>query len=130
MTFLVALVLVLVVAWIVFAIIDRIVGWAFERRERVVHERYPEEFLYADPARLHREAESEVDRLAGRVPPPQLVATVAGAASQARGPYRSTATVPRLVQATSGVCDLDRQSEYGQSTSLVGSAASSVGESL
>jgi len=114
MTFLVALWLVLLITWIVFAIVDRIVGWAFARGER--RARYPEDFLYADVGKQHREIAREVDRLSSRVPAPQYPAPVAGPTSRARGAYRSRATTASVGSVP------DRQSEYGQSTSLIGSA--------
>jgi hypothetical protein len=109
MTFLAAFVLVLLVTWMVFAIVDRIVGWAFARGER---DPYPEDFLYADAGRLHREVDSEIERLSHWVPPTQYPVETAGPPARARGPYRSRTAPPRL-GAT------DRQSDYGQSTSLV-----------
>jgi len=115
MTFLLVLALVLISVWIVFAIIDRIVGWAFARHERRRNETYPQEFLYADIGRMHREVDREVERLAAWVPPAQYPDPTAGATPRARGPYRSRTAAPRLGAP-------DRQSEYGQSTSLIGTA--------
>jgi len=118
MTFLVAFALVLLSTWIVFAIVDRVVGWAFSRGER---DPYPEEFLYADVGRMHREVDREVERLAARVPAPESPTPTAGPASRARGPYRSRTAAPRLGAA-------DRQSDYGAGTSLVGTSSVVEGE--
>jgi len=115
MTFVGVLVVVLLSVWIVFAIIDRVVGWAFERHERRRNAKYPQEFLYADVGRMHREVDREVERLAAWVPPAQSPTATAGPTSGARGPYRSRTAAPRLGAP-------DRQSEYGQSTSLIGTA--------
>ena len=113
MMFLFALSVVLLFALVIFAVVDWIVGRLFARGERLLQDRYPEDFLYADMGRLHREVDLEVERLAARVPPPQYTAPTAGAASRARGPYRTRTAAPRLGAP-------DRQSEYGEGTSLIG----------
>jgi hypothetical protein len=118
MTFVCALVLVFMSAWIVFAVIDRIVDWAFARVER---DPYPEEFLYADPGRMHREVDREVERLSHWVPPAQPPTPTAGTTTGAGAPHRSRTAAPRL-GAT------DRQSDYGEGTSLVGPASVVEGE--
>jgi hypothetical protein len=119
MKFVLALVLVFMSAWVVFAVIDRIVDWAFKRGER---DPYPEEFLYADPGRMHREVDRELERLAHRVSPAQSPTPTAGTATGTGTPHRSRTTKTSVGFITTYSGDFDRQSDYGEGTSLVGPA--------
>lgn len=72
-----------------------------------------------DSARVHRETSRAVERLAGRVSAPKLAASVAGVATT-----RSATGCAVVGASASGVETarqaLDRNSEYGLTTTLVG----------
>jgi hypothetical protein len=115
MTFLVVLGVIVLAALALYGVFAWIVEAAFARGEHWLQERQPEDFRYADAGRMHRETQGEVDRLAARLPAQKYPAPVAGPTAKARGPYRSGASTGRVGDPR----ELDRNSDYGQSTSLV-----------